>query len=291
MAVYATTGKGGGHGNVQPLEEGQEVRERQELVYLPTTTSMMAEIRVHESSLRKVNVGLPVRLTIDAMPGSAFTGKVGKIGLLPDAQSAWMNPDLKVYATQIFIDGDAKDLRAGMTCKAEIVIATYPDATFVPVQSVVRVHGKPTVYLPGGETPKPREVEIGMDNNRMVHILSGLSAGEAVLLAPPLGPSTAPIHEEQPQPAAPGKPATPAVSSTPPANGGTGDASGAATLPPGFDMAKFRSMTREERQKAMEGMTPEQSDAVRKLMGAGRRRPQGGGPAGGSANPPSPDAP
>jgi hypothetical protein len=54
-------------------------------------------------------------------------------------------------------------------------------------------------------------------------------------------------------------------------------------------MAKFRSMTREERQKAMEGMTPEQSDAVRKLMGAGRRRPRGGGPAGGSGNPPPPD--
>ena len=32
----------------------------------------------------------------------------------------------------------------------------------------------------------PRPVEIGLDNNRMVHIISGLEQGELVLLAPPL---------------------------------------------------------------------------------------------------------
>jgi HlyD family secretion protein len=297
MVVYATTGQPL-RGSQEPLAEGQDIRERQQLINLPTTASMMAVVNIHESSLRKIKKEQPVRITVDAVPGKTYQGRVGKIGILPDAQSAWMNPDLKVYATQIYIDGDAKDLRAGMTCKAEVVVETYPDAIFVPVQSVVRVQGKPTAYLPGAEAPIPRQVEIGMDNNRMVHILSGLTPGEMVLLAPPLGPSTAPIHEEEvpavnpsttpasPTPAASG---TPAASDTAPASTDPAVAAPTATLPPGFDMAKFRSMTREERQKAMEGMTPEQSDAVRKLMGAGRRRPPGGGPAGGSGNPPPPD--
>ena len=112
MVVYATTGKAG-RGNVEPLAEGQEIRERQELIYLPTTTSMMADVKIHESSLQKVAEGLPVRITVDAVPGKVFMGHVGKIGLLPDAQSMWMNPDLKVYNTEIFLDGDARTCGPG----------------------------------------------------------------------------------------------------------------------------------------------------------------------------------
>ena len=284
MVVYATTGKASFRGSAEPLAEGQEIRERQELINLPTTASMMAEVKIHESSLRKIKKDQPVRVTVDAVPGKTFPGRVGKIGLLPDAQSAWMNPDLKVYETEIYLDGDAKELRAGMTCKAEIVVATYPDAIFVPVWSVVRVQGKPTVYLPGTEGPKPREVEIGLDNNNMVHVLQGLSPGELVLLAPPLGPSTAPIREEEPKPVAPSAPSAPAA---PSANAGTGvpkrdesrlgilDAA-ESTPPPAFDPAKLRSMSREERQKMMESLTPEQRDALRRQMGQGRRGPRSG---------------
>lgn len=191
MVVYATTGRGRYRGNEEPLEEGQEVRERQELVFLPTANDMMAEIKIHESSLDKVKVDMPVRVTVDAVPGRVYTGAVAKIALLPDAQSSWLNPDLKLYTTEINLDGDALDLRAGMSCRAEIVVEEFQDAIYVPVQSVLRVGGQPTVYLPGvDEEPEPRAVEIGLDNNRMIRIVSGLSVGEEVLLSPPLAPST-----------------------------------------------------------------------------------------------------
>jgi len=106
LVVYATSVQGGGrHRRREPLEEGQAVRERQELIYLPSADSMMAEVQIHESSLEKIRVGLPVRVEVDALPGQPFTGRVAKIAPLPDAQSAWLNPDLKVYPTQIHLDG------------------------------------------------------------------------------------------------------------------------------------------------------------------------------------------
>ena len=37
-----------------------------------------------------------------------------------------------------------------------------------------------------GDGFQPREVEVGLDNNRMVRILSGLEPGEQVMLAPPI---------------------------------------------------------------------------------------------------------
>ena len=176
--VYATSAQFNWRGNVQPLDEGQEVRERQELIYLPTADTFLAEVNIHEASLKKIYVGLPVRLKVDALPGHPFTGKVSRIAPLPDARSMFMNPDLKVYKTEIHIDGGGDVLRTGMTCQVEIVIEQHDAALHVPVQSVVRVNGKPTVFVKEGDATVPRTVEIGLDNNLMVHVLSGLKEGE-----------------------------------------------------------------------------------------------------------------
>ncbi len=186
MVVYSTSAKANWRGNVEPLDEGQEVRELQDLIYLPTAASFMAEVKVHESSLDKISLGLPVRITVDALPGKQFTGRVGKVAPLPDAQSLFLNPDLKVYKTEVYLDGDGPDLRTGMSCRAEIIVANYEDATFVPVQAVLRVAGKTTAYVFEGGDWLPRQVDIGLDNNRMVRIIAGLEPGERVLLTPPL---------------------------------------------------------------------------------------------------------
>ncbi len=186
LVVYATTGQSSHRGNVEPLAEGQTVRERQELIYLPTTDSYKAEVKVHEASLAKVATGLPVRLVVDALPGKVFEGRVEYIAPLPDAQSVWMNPDLKVYNTDIRITGSTEGLRTGMSCRGEILVKDYPDAIFVPVQSVVREGGEPTVYVMNGQKVERRKVKLGLDNNRMACIEEGLQQGELVLLAPPL---------------------------------------------------------------------------------------------------------
>lgn len=186
MVVYATSAQGSWRGNAEPLDEGQQVRERQELIYLPTAQNMIAEVKVHESAMDKVQLGMPAMITVDALPGRSFTGKVTRIAPLPDQVSAWLNPDLKVYSTEIRLDGDQTGLRTGMSCRAEILIERYPDALYVPIQSVVRVDGQATVFVPRGRDAEQRAVEIGLDNNRMVHILAGLDAGERVLAAPPL---------------------------------------------------------------------------------------------------------
>jgi len=108
LVIYATSAGGGGHrhGRSEPLAEGQDVRERQELIHLPTTASVKAEISIHESSLEKVKLNMPARVTIDALPGQAFTGYVATIAPLPDPQSMWMNPDLKVYNSDIYLENN-----------------------------------------------------------------------------------------------------------------------------------------------------------------------------------------
>lgn len=187
LVVYATSTKGGLAGMLkEPLAEGQQVFERQELIYLPADASAMAEVSIHEASLAKVRVGQPAIVTVETLPGKRFLGTVGLVAPLPDSAGMFLNPDLKVFKTQIYLDTDDPALRSGMTCRAEIVIEQYDDAIYVPVQAVTRVAGDALVYVPEGKSVVPCKVEIGLDNNRMVRIISGVKEGQAVVLDPPL---------------------------------------------------------------------------------------------------------
>lgn len=188
LVIYATSANNR-WGNQQPLAEGQEVRERQELIYLPTAETFNAEVDIHESNLKKVYPGLPVRLRVNAVPGRIFLGKVSKISLLPDGQRMWANPDLKVYKTNIEIEGGGDALKSGMNCEAEVILEQHAKAVYVPIQCVARVDKRPSVWVRTPAGPAIRPVEIGLDNNRFVRIVSGVAPGDEVLLNPPLSGS------------------------------------------------------------------------------------------------------
>ena len=187
MVIYATSARRGGYRSRQePLDEGVEIRERQELIYLPTAESAMAEVDIHEASLEKVRLGLPAIITVDALQGKKFFGHVARIAPLPDPQSMWMNPDLKVYNSDVYLEGTEPSLRTGMSCTVEIIVEQYEDAVYVPMQTVLRVGGEPAVYIVKDGTVEVRKVEIGLDDRNVIRITSGLDEGETVWMTPPL---------------------------------------------------------------------------------------------------------
>ncbi len=278
MVVYATTGQRGR----EPLEEGQTVRERQELILLPTARRMMAEIRVPESSLAKVRVGMPVRISVDALPGQSFRGTVGRIAQMPDAQSWWSNPDLTLFTTHVYLDSVDENVRTGMTCHAEVIVDRIEDAVYVPVQAIVRVDGQPTAYVvdPQGRL-QPRAVELGLDNNREVHIRSGLQPGERVSLTPPLTADTRPFDPEAEAGAevdADADAHTPAQPSSDRTDRRDGDAAGQGAEA----AAEGERPTDEQRRRALENLTDEQREQLRQMTPEQRRelmqrlRQQGG---------------
>ena len=160
--------------------------ERQELIYIPLESGMVVEVMIPEASLNKIDIGMPARVKVDAFPGRVFDGRLVKIGILPDGQSAQLNPDLKLYKCEIESDFKDVTIRPGMSCAVELVKESYEDALYVPVQCVVRVDGVPRVYVNDGGEWVPRIVRVGLDNNRMIHVLEGVRSGEEVMLAPPV---------------------------------------------------------------------------------------------------------
>ncbi|NLZ64131.1 MAG: HlyD family efflux transporter periplasmic adaptor subunit [Lentisphaerae bacterium] len=286
LVIYATSARSDWRRNTAPLAEGQEVHERQELIYLPTANTFVAEVKLHETNLKKTYIGLPVRLRVDALPGQIFTGTISRIAPLPDPHSIFMNPDLKVYNTLVTLEGDTTGLKSGMNCEAEIIVEQHEKAMYIPVQSVVRASGTPIVFVQSAQGPaEKREIEIGQDNNRMVHILSGLKAGEKVLLAPPLQEAVSirsqdqvldvsiPARQEVAAPPPQDKPAPPEGSSD-----GSGDRS----------RRQRPNLTPEQRQQLQERMA-NMSEEERAAMRQRRQRRLEGTPAP-SQNPPAQDS-
>ncbi len=182
-AWAAMRGRGGGSGIIAP---GESVFERQVLISMPDTATMIAEIGVHETEVDKVRPGQTARIIMDAFPDKVLTGQVISVAPLPDEQRGFMNPDLKVYKTLVMIDGTHEFLRTRMSCKVEIFVQQLKNIITVPIQVVANRKGRKVVFVMEKGQPVEREVTTGAFNDIFVQIVEGLDEGEEILLNPPL---------------------------------------------------------------------------------------------------------
>jgi len=166
------------------IEEGATVRERQVLITIPDNTQMTVEVKVHESYVKKVVKGQKARIVVDAFPDQPLTGVVDKIAVLPDSQNRWMNPELKVYATTILIDGHHDWLKPGMSAEGEIVIETLADVVKVPLQAVVQEGSETVVYVVNGGLQR-RKVVTGSFDTTFIEVKEGVQPVEVVALRSP----------------------------------------------------------------------------------------------------------
>lgn len=194
MVVYTRSDGGGRMGNDSPMQEGAQVRERQEILQIPRAGGMIVEASIHESVLKQVAIGLPASIRVDAAPGKQFLGKVSFVALLPDKGSWWANPNQRLYKTELQIEKPApgseealKDLRPGMSCSIEIFSSRIDDALYVPLQSVFVDKGDSIAFVAKGDESERRVLKVGRSNEKFVQVLDGLKEGEEVLLSAPPG--------------------------------------------------------------------------------------------------------
>ncbi len=171
--------------NQEAIQEGATVRERQPILTIPDMRRMVVKVNIHESAVQRVAVGQKVQISVDAFPDESLTGVVSKVAVVADSANSFMNPDLKVYPTTIEIDGTYDWLRPGMSAEVEILVERLEDAIYVPLQAVTSYNAKRVVYVSRATGNERREVEVGTFSEAFIQIVSGLEAGEQVLLLAP----------------------------------------------------------------------------------------------------------
>jgi HlyD family secretion protein len=183
LVVYASSGFGDRGQTL--IEEGAQIRQRQEIIKLPDVSKMIVEIRVHESHVLQIRPGLEAYVTIDSIPDQRFKARVTKVAVLPNSQDRWMNPNLKVYSTDVLIEDQLPDLKPGASARAEIVITNLVDALTVPLQAVTTVKGKQVCFVQHGDELAPAPITVGNFNDQFIEVRSGLKEGDHVALTPP----------------------------------------------------------------------------------------------------------
>jgi len=171
---------GGGEGQIK---EGATVYERQILVTLPDTSTMMVSTRIHESKLAKICVGQSVTVEVEGIPDEQFTGTVTKIAPLASTANRWINPDVKEYETEITLDQVAEALKPGATAHAEILVTAVENVLAVPVQAIYTKAGHQFLFRWKSGKVEPVEIELGQTNEEWAEIVEGVSEGDQILLA------------------------------------------------------------------------------------------------------------
>ncbi|KAA3614482.1 MAG: efflux RND transporter periplasmic adaptor subunit [Planctomycetota bacterium] len=185
MVVYAREESRWGQGD--PIQEGTEVRERQDIITIPRAGGMIVEAKLHESVLKKVEPGQPAIVQIDAMPGREFRGRVSFVAHLPDQGSWWANPNQRLYRTEIAIEEGDPEMRPGMSCAVQIIVAELEQVNYVPVQAVIYHRGRTICFVDQNGSLEERVVQVGQSSDKWVEIVEGLKENEMVLLSPPPG--------------------------------------------------------------------------------------------------------
>jgi HlyD family secretion protein len=115
-----------------------------------------AEVEVDETDIPSVRLGQVATVTIDALPGKTYTGKVTEIGNSPIQATTGANASAGQAATNfkvtVQLDQTIDEVRPGFTCSAEIETAKRSKVVAVPIQAMAV---RDLVYDKAGNIVRP----------------------------------------------------------------------------------------------------------------------------------------
>jgi HlyD family secretion protein len=114
------------------------------LMTLSDMSTVTSEVKVDETDIVNVRIGQDADVTIDAVPGKVFRGKVTDIGSqavlrssgLATTQSTTSNQEAKDFKVVVTIENPPDNLRPGLSTTAKIKTAERKDVIGIPIQAL-----------------------------------------------------------------------------------------------------------------------------------------------------------
>jgi len=150
---------------------------------LPDLSTMQSKLYVSEVEVNKVKTGQEVQMTLDALQQAELTGRVESIANIGEQLA---NSDSKMFEVIIAIDDSDPRLMPSMTTSNKVIIKTFDDVTYVPIESVQASEDSISfVYTKDG---RKQVVIPGESNDKNIIIEKGLDPGTTVWLRTPDNP-------------------------------------------------------------------------------------------------------
>jgi membrane fusion protein (multidrug efflux system) len=163
---------------------GEILQEGDDIVSLQALNPIFANFLLPQQQLGRIGIGLPVRVTTDALPGETIEGRITAIN--PQVDAATRN--IRVQATA---DNPGERLRPGMFANVAVVLPQQSEVLTIPATAVLYAPYSDSVFVveekkdeETGETAlvlRQQLVRLGEKQGDFVAVLSGLKEGEHVV--------------------------------------------------------------------------------------------------------------
>jgi HlyD family secretion protein len=114
------------------------------LMTLSDMSVVTAEVKVDETDIVNIKMGQPADVTVDAIPGKIFHGKVTEIGSqavlrssgLTTTQTTTSTQEAKDFKVVVTLDNPPENLRPGLSSTAKITTAERKNVIAIPIQAL-----------------------------------------------------------------------------------------------------------------------------------------------------------
>ncbi len=156
------------------VTDGQAVQAGENLFLIADRSTLWVDLAVFEADARMLKVGMPVRVSVDALPGRTYEGRVTFIHPTVDEKSRTLTARAEIA------NRDGR-LRPGMFATAELQPAATKRLS-VPLTAVLPTGTETLVFVNRGDGQfVPRPVEVGVRGDSLVEIVEGLKPGDEVV--------------------------------------------------------------------------------------------------------------
>ncbi len=171
-----------------PVEEGQTLNASQStptLLKIARLDTMTVEAKISEADVINTRVGMPVYFTILGNSQRRFEGSLRAIEPAPDTinddTTTSSSDSSAIYYHGLFeVPNQDGQLRISMTAQVYLVVARLKEALVIPA---IALQGDQVRVVDDGGRISLRRVKVGLNNKVDAQILSGLSAGERVIVS------------------------------------------------------------------------------------------------------------
>lgn len=161
---------------LKKVSPGDYLQVGADIVNLEHIDVLKVDFAVPELVLPELAVGQAVVITVDALPGRGFEGKVYAIDPLIEAKG-------RSIAIRAHVDNAKRELRPGLFTRISLITQRIEGALLVPEQAIVPVGAASFVYRVVDGKAVRAKVEIGLRRPGEVQITQGLAAGDTVVTA------------------------------------------------------------------------------------------------------------
>jgi membrane fusion protein, macrolide-specific efflux system len=155
------------------------------LLTIADLSVLLVKVDLNQIDVAKVRLGALASVTFDALPGKTMSAKITRVAPASTRQS---EKDLEVFPVEAELLATDEAIKPGMTADVRIQLEERSNVIRVPIEAVVNGNGRSTVtrVLDGERGPRTEQVEVtlGARNDRELELVSGLDAGDRVLIDP-----------------------------------------------------------------------------------------------------------